>query len=75
MSKSDAVAEFLVGFAAACELRGYPAWLDRKMLSKQVTTAEQILDGASPAAEELGAMTKFTESLRESILARESAEP
>ena len=73
MAKSDAVAGFLVGFAADCDLRGYPSWVDREMLGKHVATAERILDGARPASDESRAMTEFAESLRESILARNSA--
>ena len=52
MPKSAGVAGILLGFAAACELRGYPSWVDRKILSRHVATAERILDGARPAAEE-----------------------
>ena len=73
MAKSDAVAGFLVGFAAACELRGYPSWVDRQVLGRHVATAERILDGARPATVESRAMTEFAESLREAILARDSA--
>ena len=72
MAKSDAVAGFLVGFAAACELRGYPSWVERQVLGRHVATAERILDGARPAADESRAMTEFAKSLREVILARSS---
>ena len=69
MTGYESVAGFLIGFTAACELRGYPSWLNRTLLNEHVATARRICKGEDVDDDELVARDEFAELMQNTIVA------